>query len=174
VFLGTEPTWDAWLRALREDWVVPIRHDQWTSGKTWMHSGSKAVLDYVKARESSWRWWDNPAIARPMVSLAVVKPEDVFEAGRPDRGVVLRVRSAWENTPQGLARKPISEFVSLTVDGRRREPSLVERKRPNGLFEEHAHHLALPDIAAGQHRATFVVRERATGREFTSAVEFSR
>jgi len=174
VFLGTEPTWEAWLRALREDWVVPIRHDQWTGGKTWMHSGSKAVLDYVKARESSWRWWDNPAIARPMVSLAVVKPEDEFEAGRPDRGVVLRVRSAWENTPQGLARKPISEFVSLTVDGRRREPSLVERKRPNGLFEEHAHHLALPDIAAGQHRATVVVRERATRREFTSAVEFSR
>ncbi len=173
VFLGTEPTWEAWLRALREDWVVPIRRDQWTQGKTWMHSGSKAVLEYVKARESAWRWWDNAAIARPMVSLAVVKPEDEFEAGRPERGVLLRMRSAWENTPQGLARQPISEFVSLTVDGQQREPLLVERKRSNGLFEEHAHHLALPDLTPGQHRATVVVRERASGREFTSTVEFS-
>lgn len=173
LFLGTEATWDAWLRALQANWVVPVRRDGWTRGQTWMHAGSKEVLDYVRAQEREWRWWDSPAVTRPMVSLAVLRPEDEFEAGRPDRGVLLRVRCARENNPQGLARQPLSELVRLTLDGREVTPTLVERKRANGLFDDYAHHLALPTLAPGQHQATVVVRVLAGGHEVKQTVEFT-
>src|SRR6185369_17876868 len=98
VFLGTEPTWDAWLEALKRNWVVAIRHDAASGSKTWMHGGRPEVVDFVKQHESEWRWWDQPEIQRPLVSLVVLKPTDRFETGHPDQGIALRVRCAWETT----------------------------------------------------------------------------
>ncbi len=172
VFLAAEPTWAGWLEALKNNWVVPVRRDGLTRGQTWMHSGSPEVLAAVRAREAAWRWWDNPAIARPMVSLVALTPADALEPGRPERGVTLRVRCAWTNTPQGLAREPLSELVQLRVDDRETKPVLLERKRANGLCEEHAHLLPWPDVAPGHHRATAVVRVRGTGREVRQTIEF--
>ncbi len=173
VFLATEPTWAGWLHALKQNWVVPVRNDVWTKGKTWTHSGSREVHDAVMARQLQWRWWDNPAISRPMVSLAALTPADALEAGRPEKGVTLRVRCAWTNSPQGLAKEPISEFARLIVDGREAKPALVERKNAFGAYHEHAYHLALPDLAPGRHSATAVVRVLANGAEASQTVEFS-
>ncbi len=174
LFLATEPTWDGWLKALKNNWTVPVRRDVWTRGKTWMHSGSDEVAEFVRAREKQWRWWDNAAIARPMVSIVPVRPSDDLEAGRPESGINLRVRCAWENTPQGVLKAPLSELVKLSVDGREVTPTLVARKRTNGMHDEHAHHFALTgDAAKGKHTATAVVREIATKKEFTRTVEFS-
>jgi hypothetical protein len=174
LFLATEPTWEGWLNALQQNWTVPVRHDVWTKGKIWMHSGSDEVLEFVKLREADWRWWDNPTRARPMVSIVPVRPTDEFEAGRPESGVNLRVRCAWENTPQGLLKSPISELVKLSVDGREVTPTLVSRKAQNNLLAEHAHHFALPaDAAKGKHTVTAVVRVLATKQESTRTVEFS-
>jgi hypothetical protein len=151
-----------------------VRRDVWTKGKTWMHSGSDEVRDFVRAREADWRWWDNPRIARPMVSIVPLTAADVLEAGRPESGVTLRVRCAWENTPQGLLKAPISELVRLTVDGREVTPALESRKRPNGLLDEHYHHYALPAGAVrGKHSATAVVRVVATDAEVVRTIEFS-
>jgi hypothetical protein len=173
LFLATEPTWDGWLNALKQNWTVPVRRDVWTRGKTWMHSGSDEVLEFVKAREADWRWWDSPTRARPMVSLVAVTPKDEFEAGRPESGVNIRVRCAWENTTQGLLKSPISELVKLSVDGREVQPTRIERKRPNGMFDENAHHFAMSaDAAKGKHSVTAVVREIATKKETTRTVEF--
>lgn len=173
IFLATEPTWEGWLNALKQNWVVPVRRDVWTKGKTWMHSGSREVLEFVRAREGEWRWWDNPKIARPMVSLVALTPRDQLEPGRPERGVLLRARCAWTNSPQGLAREPISEFVRLTVDGRDARPTLLERKNQFGAYQEHAYHLPLPEIAAGRHTATATVRVLATKGEVSQTIEFS-
>ncbi len=174
LFLATEPTWEGWLAALKNNWTVPVRRDVWTRGKTWMHSGSDEVAEFVRAREKEWRWWDNPDRSRPMVSVVPVRPTDDLEAGRPESGINLRVRCAWENTNQGVLKSPLSEFVKLSVDGREVTPTLVERKRTNGMFDEHAHHFLLTGEAAkGKHTATAVVRELATKKEFTRTVEFS-
>jgi hypothetical protein len=86
LFLANEPTWDGWLNALKQNWTIPVRHDVWTKGKTWMHSGSDEVLEFVRAREAQWRWWDNPAVARPMVSIVVVNADDALEPVRPETG----------------------------------------------------------------------------------------
>ena len=173
LFLAAEPTWKNWLIALKNNWVVPVRRDQWTAGRTWMHAASREVLEFVRARERDWRWWDNPGIARPLVSIVAVRPDDELEIAHPEKGIALRIRCAWENSPQGLLKQPIAEFVKLTVDGKEIAPSLVARKRPNGLFEDHYHHLHLPDLKPGPHTAHVVVRVLATKQEFSRALSFS-
>ena len=173
LFLAKAPTWEGWLEALRRNWTVAVRRDVWTRGRTWLHAGSDAVRDHVLAREAEWRWWDNPAITRPKVSLVALTPADTLEAGRPERGVALRVRCAWENTAQGLPKAPLSELVRLTVDGREVRPSVVERRRPNGQREDHYHLHLLPaaEPPAG-HEATVVVRDTATGALHERSVRF--
>ena len=175
-FLATEPTWDGWLNALKQNWVVAVRHDDASRGETWMHSGSDEVRDFVKAREAQWRWWENPRVERPLVSLVVLRPEDEFEVARPATGVALRVRCAWKNTPQGMPQTPLADFVQLTVDGAEVGPTLVERKRPNGTGLADRYHLFALPAGAGrgaERTATVVVRERATQREVTRTIRFA-
>ena len=178
LFLATEPTWDGWLQALKQNWVVAVRHDEVSRGETWMHSGSDEVRDFVQAREREWRWWDNAGTAarRPLVSLVVLRPEDEFEVARPAKGIALRVRCAWKNTPQGMPQTPLAEFVKLMVGGAEVGPTLVERKRPNGNGLADRYHLyALSDGgggAVGARTATVVAREIATQREVTQTVRF--
>ena len=171
VFLGTEPTWEAWLRALKENWVVAIRHDALSRQQTWMHSGSREVLDFVRAREAEWRWWDNPAIRRPMVSLVAVKPTDTFEAARPEQGIMLRIRCAWENTPQGIAKTPLAELVKLTVDGAEVTPTLEQKKKGPG-FADHFHQYHLPTPTTGLHTAIATARIVASGEVVQREITF--
>ena len=171
LFLATEPTWDGWLAALKKNWVVPVRRDQWTNGKTWMHSSSRAVMDFVRAHERDWRWWDNTEIQRPMVSLVAVKPSDEFEVARPEVGVMLRVRCAWENTPQGLAKKPLAELLSLMVDGKEVSPTLMQ-KRQGANFADSFHQHHLPNPAPGKHTASAAVRITATNETVRRTLEF--
>ncbi|MSU23905.1 MAG: prenyltransferase [Opitutus sp.] len=174
LFLATEPTWDAWLNALKQHWVVAVRHDDVSRGETWMHSGSDEVSEFVRARESEWRWWGNAQVERPLVSLVALRPGDEFEVGRPAQGMVLRVRCAWKNTPQGMPQTPLAELVKLMVDGSEVTPTLVERKRPNGSgLADRYHFFAIPENVTGG-TATVVVRELATKRELTRTVRFQR
>jgi hypothetical protein len=172
LFLATESTWDGWLQALRNNWVVAVRHDAVSGGKTWMHGGRSEVLDFVLKHGRDWQWWDNSAIRRPLVSLVALSPRDEFEVGRPESGIVVRVRIAWQNTPQGLAKHPIAELTKLVVDGRRVEPELLSKRRPNGLFEDHYHIYALPTFAA-RHTAVATARHLATGAESLESIEFT-
>ncbi|MDO8545118.1 MAG: prenyltransferase/squalene oxidase repeat-containing protein [Opitutaceae bacterium] len=172
LFLASEPTWEGWLNALKQNWVAAVRRDVWTKGRTWMHAGSDAVSDIIRAREQDWRWWDNPSIQRPMLSVVALTPADELEAGRPERGVAIRVRCAWENTAQGLAKQPLSEFVKLRVDDREVATELVARKRANGFFEDHYQHAVFPEMARGGHRATAIVRVLETKAEASQTVEF--
>lgn len=174
LFLATAPTWAGWLEALQANRVAAVRRDVWTGGRTWMHAGSDAVADFVRAREGSWRWWDNPEIARPMVSIVPLTSVDTLEAGRPERGLVLRVRCAWENTPQGLLKAPVAELVRLSIDGLEVRPTLVSRSRTNGLKDDHYHLAPVPaDLAPGSHTAAAVVRVIASGAEIERTVGFN-
>jgi hypothetical protein len=172
LFLASKPTWDGWLNAVKQNWVVPVRHDALSGFKTWMHSGSPEVLDLVRAHERNWRWWDNTEIQRPLVSIVVVKPEDEFEAARPERGVLLRVRCAWENTPQGLAKKPMTELLKLMVDGSEVSPTLVQKKQGAG-FADYFHQFPWPDPPSGKHTAQAVARVIATNAEYSRSIEFA-
>jgi len=172
VFLAREPTWEGWLEALQRNWVAAIRHDAVSGFKTWMHGGAPEVMEFIRSRESQWRWWDNPEIQRPLVSIVAVAAEDEFEAARPEKGVVIRVRTAWENTAQGLPKKPITELVRLSIDGAEVSPTVVEKKRPGGeVLEDHYHQFHIADPVPGKHTAAARVRVLETNTQSDRTIE---
>jgi prenyltransferase beta subunit len=170
LFLATQPTWNGWLEALDRNWVAAVRHDAVSGSQTWMH-GMPEVLDFVRSRGKEWQWWANPDIERPLVSVVAIQPQDVFEVGRPGRGLAIRVRCAHENTTQGLPKKPLAEFVRLVVDGQLVEPQHVVRRRPNGAIEDDYYLHAWPDVSAGKHVVIATVRRLATNQESSRSME---
>ena len=174
IFLGAEPTWEAWLRALDGHWVVAVRHDEITRFRTRMLGGAPGVQDLVRRREADWRWWgDAPEdIRRPLVSITAVTPGDRFEAGRPEKGVAFRVRTAWSNNPQGFLVRPLADLVSLIVDGAPVPTRRVERAGGKGKLADVYEIAELPDLKPGRHAAVATIRRKDTGAEAKAAVEF--
>lgn len=176
LFLGTEPTWEAWLKALEANWVAAIRHDSVSGNETWSHAGNPDVLKLVERNSSSWRWWDNLQVQRPIVSLVAVRPEDEFEVARPEQGVTLRIRCAWENTAQGQPKTPIAELTKLTVDGQEVSPTLVTVPSPTrgrGALADHYHRFDMRQPTAGKHAATAFVRVLKTNAISKRTLEFT-
>jgi hypothetical protein len=171
LFLARKPTWEGWLEALKNNWVVAVRHDAVSGGQTWMH-GMPEVIEVVQNQWRSWQWWDNPAIKRPLVSVVAIKPEDEFEVGRPERGVAIRIRCAFQNTTQGLPKKPLTELVKMMVAGKQVEPQHVNRRRPNNAIEDDYYLYHWPDPPAGRYTASATVRNIATGEEIWRPIEF--
>ena len=164
LFLGTDPSWGSWLKALDNNWVAAVRHDYRTNYQTWMHCGSDEVAGFIQQRELDWRWWDNPSCGRPMVSLVAVKPDDGFEAARPEQGVNLRVRAAHRNTNHGLLKEPLALFEDLKVNGQVVvcEKTSVASKRSPELLEDEYHSYLMPK-GSGRFTATATVRVIVTG-----------
>jgi len=173
LFLAKAPTWEGWLRALERNWVVAVRHDAVSGNETWIHGGLPEAVEFIRGRQEEWRWWDNPRIRRPMVSIVAVRPEDEWETARPERGVTVRVRCWRENTTQGLPKAPRVELVRLAVDGREVEASLVAPKAKWGAYEDYYHYYHIAEPAAGRHKATATVRSVDSGAESTHTIEFS-
>jgi len=173
LFLAREPSWQQWLEALRQNWVVAVRHDAVSGSKTWLHAGSPEVTEFVLQKARDWQWWDNPAIERPLVSLVALRPQDDFEAGRPERGIAIRVRCAWENTTQGLPKKPLAELTRLLVDGNEVTPTLVApRKSKAAALSDHYHVYQMPEPSPVRHTAEVTVRVIETKAESRKTIEF--
>ncbi len=173
LFLAMSPTWEGWLKALERNWVVAVRHDAVSGNETWIHGGLAEAMEFVRRREEEWRWWDNPRIRRPMVSIVAVRPEDEWETARPERGVTVRVRCCRENTTQGLPKAPRAELVELAVDGREVTPRLAAPAAKWGAYEDYYHYYHIAEPAAGRHRATATIRSVDSGAESTHTIEFS-
>lgn len=158
LFLAQEPTWEGFLKALKENWIIAVRHDAISNGKTWMHGGSPAVRNVARQQFAQWQWWDNTRIQRPPASIQVLSKDDSFESGAPEdkHQLRVRVRCTWQNTPQGLAKQPIYELLKLTLNDQQLSTELQSKRRPNGLFEDHFHLTTLPTLSDGKHtlRAT--------------------
>jgi hypothetical protein len=173
LFLAKEPTWQGWLAALKNNWVVAVRHDRVSSGQTWMHGGPPEVLEFVRRREPQWRWWDNPSIQPPVVFLVAVGPDDKWEAARPEQGVTIRVRCRWDCTTQGLPKTPRVELTSLTIDGQEVTPSLTAPKTKTGAYQDYyrSYHIAEP--TPGKHMVIATVRTLATGAQSSHTIKFA-
>jgi hypothetical protein len=166
LFLATAPTWAEWQRALKNDWVMAARRDAVNEFQLRLHGGAPGVAEFVRAHETEWRWWNNPAVVRPLVSIVAVRPEDEFEQARPQKGLALRVRCQWENTKQGQPKTQRFELICLAVDGRRLAPELVQRKAAKGAVWSDVYHSAsLPELPPGRHSAEAKVRDLKTNQE---------
>jgi hypothetical protein len=174
LFLAPDPSWEGFLEALRNNWTVAVRHDAPSGQKTWMHSGDDRVLQFIRRRESDWRWWNNPSIRRPMVSIIPIRPEDRFEVQKPETGLTIRVRCAWENTAQGQLRTPITELIKLIIDGNPVAPTLISTKAPRGNFlADHYHYFHIDNPTPGPHFAEAVVKVIDGNTELRHRLDFS-
>lgn len=172
LFLAEEPTWEGWLKALKNNWTVAVRRDARTDNKLIMHSASEALENYVLQHQQQWSWWQDSKNTRPMVSLVAIGPEDVLETGRPSQGLAIRVRCAWSNTTQGFLIEPQSKLLSLTVDGQVVMPREIRSESKNGKLDDVYHLYEMPAVAAGQHRAEARVRILSTGNQAIESIEF--
>jgi len=172
LFLAKEPTWAGWLEALKEKWVVAVRHDSVSGNETWMHGGVPEAVEFVREHEQQWRWWDNPRIKRPLVSIVAVRPNDKFEKARPEQGVTIRVRCRRDNTLLGLPKAPRVELVKLMIDGREVEPKLVAPKAQWGAYQDYYYFFHIAQPTPGKHTATAAVRTLDTGVVSEHTVEF--
>lgn len=183
IFLAAEPTWDAWLEALKRQWVVAVRHDAVTRFRTRMLGGGPGVQDFLREHEAEWKWWgDEPDdIQRPLVSLVAVTPEDEFEAARPEKGVMIRVRCWWKG--RTIRTTQVVELVDLSIDGNSVTPTLVEKrnapkaqtkgKKRGGRLVDHYYQYPVPAPAPGEHTATATVRVIETRRESRKTIRFT-
>jgi len=172
LFLAKEPTYDGLLEAMKNNWVLSVRHDEVSGGKTWMHGATGEVRERFLQAAPQWQWWSDPrtpaAISDPLLSLAALRPADTLEPGRPDQGVVLRLRRRWQATVHGLPKSPAAEMVSLTVDGKSVEPRQVRvpargaRNAPIGISDEY-YLVDVSNLPAGKHTATAVVKPVGRG-----------
>jgi hypothetical protein len=86
---------------------------------------------------------------------------------------MLRVRCAWENTTQGLPKRPISELVRLTVDGAEVSPTPVQKKKAQKTgLTDYYHQLHLVNPSPGKLTVTALVRTIETTKESSRTVEF--
>jgi len=173
VFLARRPTWEAWLQSLRRNWVMAFRRDAVSGEKLWQHGGGRGVRAFVMARQEQWRWWDNPAIARPAMTIAFVKQGDRFEGAAPKTGVAIRVRCAWQNTTTGLPKKALAELTELQIDGKPAGPQLTRATGPKGALNDVYWRLEIPAPAPGRHTAVAMGKWIESGQEFRCSLEFS-
>lgn len=174
IFLAKEPTWQGWREALTRDWVVSARHDETTRWRTRTIGGTPAALARIRGLEPGWRWWGERTgdLLRPQISLIVVRPGDVFEAGAPEAGVALRVRTGWTNSPQAALLKPHAEFAGLTLDGRPVETRPVQIKDAKGAVLDAYRIVELRDLAPGAHVAVATATRVGDGSAVEARVEF--
>ena len=172
LFLATEATWAGWLEALEKKRVVAVRHDAVSSKETWMHGGVPEAVEFVRENEQDWRWWNNPRIKRPLVSIVAVRPNDKWETGRPKQGVTVRVRCQRDNTLRGLPKAPRVELVKLMIDGREVTSKLVAPKAQWGAYRDYYHFYHIGKPTPGKHTATAAVRRLDTVAVSQHTIEF--
>ncbi len=165
LFLAEEPTWEAWTEALRRRWVLAARHDVQTKYETWLVGASNEVRRHVLDRVDAWRWWgeDPSDMRRPWALLTAVSPADRFDEHRPESGVNLRVRCWMDTQPFGTPKVPVTELVSLEVDGRAVSPEHTVQPRGKGSRGDDYYIWHVPAEQRGHHVAEAAVRMIRTG-----------
>ena len=117
LFIAKEPTYEALITALENNWIVAVRHDSISDYETRMLGGTDAARSFIKQKESDWKWWSTPNnLIRPEVAITVVNKNDLFEAGKPEEGVNIRIRCRWKSSNLNL-KYPMNSLKELRVDG---------------------------------------------------------
>ena len=166
LFLGREPTWEAWLEALARRWVVAVRHDADTYFRTRLLGGAPGVQEFVLRREAEWRWWEpeQPArLKRPVAAVVTVRPGDPFEVAAPERGINVRVRTQWITNHLAVLREPLFELAALAWDGKPLPFEAVERRDRQGRLIDHYYAAPVASPEAGKHSITATLRHIESG-----------
>jgi hypothetical protein len=174
LFIAREPSYEAMITSLKNNWIAAVRHDSVSSNVTRMLGGTTAARKFITNRKEDWQWWDfEEKPMRPWGAITVIRPEDKFEVGRPDTGLVIRVRCWWNSVRQSL-RTPVVELTKLEVDGQVVEASLVNRKARNGVVSDSYYQYPIRDLQKGNHVIKATFKKIADGSMKTITTSFDQ
>jgi len=148
---------------------VAVRRDSRTGDRLRMLGGSSEVRRMVMERASQWRWWDEKGtvLDNMPVSVVLLRPMDVFEEGRPERGFVLRIRTRrrWVEGKE-LLEKALVECESASVDGMDVRLEKHEKRNKEQKLRDIYQTIALDDLSVGEHSVELDLVEVETGKKF--------
>lgn len=152
LFLAKEPTYNALITALKNNWVVAVRHDSISNNQTRMLGGTEETRQFINAKQNTWQWWKNETeeTNHPWAAVTVLLPSDTFDVARPDKGVNIRIRCWWAGSRQVLA-KPLVELEELKVDGKVVKSELIIKKAKNGDLADSYYLYQLQNLNPGNH-----------------------
>lgn len=159
LFLAKEPTYQEMMKALKNNWVVTVRHDSVSSYKTRMLGGAPGVHEFVSSREDEWKWWNEETneLNRPWAAMTIVESTDSFEIAHPDKGVNIRIRCWWDGKRQML-KEPLVELDQLLIDNKTVEPEYIQKKDKKGKVTDAWYLYAMPHISEGEHMVEATLR----------------
>lgn len=162
VFIAKEPTYEALITALKNNWITGVRHDSLTTFKTRMFGGTKAAREFITAKEADWKWWSAPnRLIRPQAAITFITKDDVFEVGKPESGISIRVRCRWNSVRQTL-KSPAVLLEKMVVDGQTVKAEELIIKGRRGDVSDACYIYPWGNPAKGTHQIEVTVKELKT------------
>ncbi|MEN0052411.1 MAG: prenyltransferase/squalene oxidase repeat-containing protein [Mucilaginibacter sp.] len=162
LFIAKEPTYEAMIKALKNNWVVGVRHDSVSNFKTRMLGGIEAARKFLISKEPSWKWWSTPdKLIRPQVAITIIGKEDQYEAGKPETDLNIRIRCRWNSVREAL-KTPAATLQELKVDGQvvLAKDTVIKNKR--GLIADAYYLYVWGNPTKGQHRIEATIKNLST------------
>jgi prenyltransferase beta subunit len=170
LFIAREPTYDEMINSLKKNWIVGVRHDSVSSYKTRMLGGTDAARKFISGKESEWKWWNGEKLLRPQAVITVIGKDDPFEAGKPESGLNIRIRTRWRSVRQALKSEAV-KLEQLKVDGIVVKAELVNVGRRNPPSDSY-YLFKWGEPAKGTHRIEAVVRDISTNETITYTITY--
>ncbi len=158
LFLGKTGSYEEMMDALKNNWVVAVRHDSISDYKTRILGGAEGVQSYIISKMNSWKWWtnDTSALNHPWAAITLITQTDSFEVAHPATGVNLRIRRSWNSIRQ-LLKEPAVVLENLKIDDAEVKPEYKEIKNKRGGIDDSYYLYAMKQLTKGKHtiEATF-------------------
>ena len=162
VFIAKEPTYEALITALKNNWITGVRHDSLTTFKTRMFGGTKAAREFITAKEADWKWWSVPnRLIRPQAAITFITKDDAFEVGKPESGISIRVRCRWNSVRQTL-KSPAVVLEKLVIDGQTVKAEELIIKGRRGDVSDAFYIYPWGNPAKGRHQIEVTVKDLKT------------
>lgn len=152
LFLGKTGSYEELMQALKNNWVVAVRHDSVSDYKTRMLGGAAGVQSYFHSMQDTWKWWKEEATGLniPWAAITVITKKDSFEVARPENGVNIRVRCWWNSIRQAL-KEPVVTLEALKIDNVVVKPEYVELKDKRGGLTDSYYLYSVQKPLSGKH-----------------------
>lgn len=172
LFLAKEPTYKEMVVALKNNWVVAVRHDSISDYKTRMLGGTTDARQFIISRENTWKWWKDGTneMNHPWAAITVVTPSDTFEVARPEKGVNIRIRCWWDGV-RNVIKRPLIQLDQLSIDHIIIKPENIKKVERRGIDGYYLYSTA--ELSEGEHLIEVKLRHLKTDAVRKTTLRFT-
>lgn len=150
LFLAKEPGYKEMVTALKNNWVMAVRHDSISDYKTRMLGGTADARQFIISKQKTWQWWkeDSHEMNHPWAAITVVEPADTFEIACPVKGVNIRIRCWWDGV-RNIIKEPLVKLHQLSIDNTIINPEFIKLEGRKGVDSYYL--FSIPNPSEGEH-----------------------